>query len=854
MSYNIEALSFSSLFHIILTNTIPGKNGKLQCFSEMMEWSGLSTPTSQNLSPWINGKRTLPEAYADILLQCGNYEKMYECISNNVLPYLINKEDTVDSIALLLQADNSISAEQLNEFFLHLTDPAHFIADVLFYTITNKLNAPLNINKSYKHINLAMLSSNAGLPKCRTYIVGRKKECKIICNTLKHSSIIFLYGTAGIGKSELAKHYIRTNKQNFENVIYIPFTANIKESIANIHFIDDDEDASSEDKFRNHLRHLHTYNENTIVLLDNFNIAPEDDADFYTLVNCKFQLIITTRNKPIDYPALLVKELQPKECIDLFNLNGPTDMSRAQIVSILEKIYYHTLLIVMIAKTLKYTELSYKDIMSSLCASIINTPTTTLIPVTKDDRTLTIIYKQYILSLIKLANISYTELDLLCSLALLPIDGVSCKSLVSYTENKTFNDINKLTHLGYINCDDSSEKIVTIHPLIGEIVLEQCHKEIPRIVKSLTSNFLFSVYKDKYYPDIREQRIAISIFQQISSFSEYNFCNEVIEYTSFFIKCGQYAFVKYTTNYIQNNSNILKSSELPYIHALAEYYHGIADVQLQNYNNAHFHFEKAANYLEDLSNFSVAEAELYFNSIIESAASITDAYLSIEKLHDLHIKQGCLPTPNYQVILGRLYFKFAEKYLLINQVNTAIEKFDECIKIRTQILGADSIGVGLVMGNIGYLFQLQKDYTNAISYYENSLKILYKYLPENHINIIKLHTNLGVAYYCATSLQNNISLSNKHFEIAKSNAEFLQLDKKSNNNEYNFLSKKYIEEFAESFSYKDGYSVHNVDKPFINYANKELDLSISITEKETHCVSSKLFDLISTNEHDNEDK
>lgn len=834
MSNNIEALSFSSLFYIILTNTIPGKNGKLQCFSALMEWAGLSTPTSQNLSPWINGKRTLPEAYADILLQDGSYTKMYECISNNVLPYLINIEDTVDSIVLLLQADNSISTEKLNEFFLFLTDPAHFFADVLFYTITQKLNKPLNINKSYKHINLAMLSSNADLPKCRTKIVGRKRECKIIYNTLKHFSIIFLYGTAGIGKSELAKYYIRTYRHKFDNVIYIPFTATIKESIANIHFIDDDKDASSEEKFRNHLRHLHSYNENTIVLLDNFNTAPENDADFYTLANCKFQLIITTRNRPIDYPALPVKELQLKECIDLFKQHGPTDLSREQIITILEKIYNHTLLIVMISKTLKYTELSYKDLLSSLCASIINTPTTTPIPMTKDDKTLTIIYKQYILSLIKLSNISSNELDLLCSLALLPIDGVSSKSLISYAENNTYNDINKLTHLGYINCDDSSERIVTIHPLIGEITLEQCHKEIPRIVKELTSNFFFSVYKNKYYPDIKEQRIAISIFQQISSFAEYNFCNEVIDLTSFFIKCGQYTFVKYTTNYILNNSNILKEVELPYIYALSEYYQGIADVQLQNFDDAHSHFKKSTNYLADLSNFSIAEAELYFNSLIEAAASITDTYLSIKKLQDIHFKQGCLPMQNYQVILGRLYFKFAEKYLLINQFNNAKDKFDECIKIRTQILGADSIGVGLVLGNIGYLFHLQKDYSNAVSYYENSLKILYKYLPENHINIIKLHTNLGVAYYYATTLDKNMRLSNKHFEIAKTNAKFLQLAEKNDNNQYNASSFQHIETFRKSFvneSYETMHisHFHNSAAPFNRECNIKNDFDRNLS-------------------------
>ena len=160
------------------------------------------------------------------------------------------------------------------------------------------------------------------------------------------------------------------------------------------------------------------------------------------------------------------------------------------------------------------------------------------------------------------------------------------------------------------------------------------------------------------------------------------------------------------------------------------------------------------------------EADLYFNALIEGAACINNDSLAIAELEKLRIKQYDLPDSLYESLISRLDFKLGSKYLNLYNYELAQEHFEHCIAIRSRIYGNDSLNTGLVYGNIGFLFQAKHNYHLAAKNYEYALKILQKHLPENHINIIRLHTNLGTTYGCLADEPTHKMASEIHFKLA----------------------------------------------------------------------------------------
>ena len=205
MTAEFHELSFSNFFYTIWKNTVPGHNGKAQCFNNLMQWAGLSVPSAQSLSPWINGKRPLPQDYTDIIRQEGYILKVKSCMENNVIPHLFNPQDVVNELAFVIAADYRIHKDIKIKFSEYQTDPAYYIAFALHYALTCRENAPVSVQQSISRAGVRPETITLSVPKTRTPIIGRDTECKWISNTLSAHSLVFLWGVDGIGKSELAK-------------------------------------------------------------------------------------------------------------------------------------------------------------------------------------------------------------------------------------------------------------------------------------------------------------------------------------------------------------------------------------------------------------------------------------------------------------------------------------------------------------------------------------------------------------------------------------------------------------------------------------------------------------------------
>ena len=73
-------------------------------------------------------------------------------------------------------------------------------------------------------------------PKEVSYFYGREKELLQIDETLRQKGYVYITGTSGIGKSEIAKRFVNVYGDNYSNVQFISYTRSLKESIAVLDF------------------------------------------------------------------------------------------------------------------------------------------------------------------------------------------------------------------------------------------------------------------------------------------------------------------------------------------------------------------------------------------------------------------------------------------------------------------------------------------------------------------------------------------------------------------------------------------------------------------------------------------
>ena len=120
---------------------------------------------------------------------------------------------------------------------------------------------------------------------------------------------LFISGVAGIGKSEFAKYYADKNRKKYTNIIYLYYAGDLKKSIAGMGFDDDTSEMTEEMLFDKHYKILKKLHHDSLIILDNFNILPKDDSFFREFAQNDFQLLITTRCRPTQYPIMELKEL-----------------------------------------------------------------------------------------------------------------------------------------------------------------------------------------------------------------------------------------------------------------------------------------------------------------------------------------------------------------------------------------------------------------------------------------------------------------------------------------------------------------------------------------------------------------
>ena len=115
----------------------------------------------------------------------------------------------------------------------------------------------------------------------KDYYISRADKVREIREKLENYHIAYLYGIGGIGKSETAREYAETYRNDYEVIHFTHYSIGLKETLSSLNFINlDDKDFKLEERYNVRLNMLSKkgmYNSNTLLIIDNYNVAPDSD-------------------------------------------------------------------------------------------------------------------------------------------------------------------------------------------------------------------------------------------------------------------------------------------------------------------------------------------------------------------------------------------------------------------------------------------------------------------------------------------------------------------------------------------------------------------------------------------------
>ena len=336
----------------------------------------------------------------------------------------------------------------------------------------------------------------------QSHFVGRKTEIEAIQAKLKtHLNKIFLVGMGGIGKSEIAKRYIRNYGDQYKAILFIHFKGSLALTIANdtevciegfskIDFPHISEKEYGKKKLQL-LRRI--AKQDTLLIIDNFDTIGDEDLEEF--LSGEYSAIFTTRCRQ-DLPdeELEISPLEDEnELLDLFcseykrKIKGNDKSIIFEIINLLER---HTQSIVLVAKAM---EMDRKLNLERMLAILKEDNDRIL----RDNNTIPEQIYERLKKIFDISGLTGEEVTLLKNLSLIPIDGIDVETFYEWCEFRDYSIINNLISRNWIIHDEAYDK-VHLHPLIAKLMLEQVLTD-PDCCKNMLSNFYETYKYDTYY-------------------------------------------------------------------------------------------------------------------------------------------------------------------------------------------------------------------------------------------------------------------------------------------------------------------------------------------------------------------
>ena len=426
---------------------------------------------SSSISRWIKGNRPVPADLINFYRDNGN-ESIGNNFKDNCADVVYDFSNLYNELVTLVSNDYSLSEEKKNEIMIDIdtsdeSEVCRFIGNVIFAAIDRPFVPADKPMLPTSAITVSEYVFGAEVPAPCRYFCGRDNELEELYSELQEHSKIFISGFAGIGKSEFAKAYAKKFKKEYRNILYFNYPGSLKEMITDMDFIGDNISDDEHTRFTKHIRFLKSLRSDSLIIIDNFNVA--SDSFLSTLINYGCKMIFTTRSN-IDCGYIFNLDVigNTDELYQLVSkYYSYADESKAVINELIETVHHHTLSVEMIAKLLEKGLHSPEEILEHLRQNSADPESVDKIKISKDGISAKETYYNHIRSLFSLYLLDENYQNIMRNMVL--VDEVRIRYFAKLLELNDTNGINELCELGFIK--NSHADLISLHPMIRDIVL-----------------------------------------------------------------------------------------------------------------------------------------------------------------------------------------------------------------------------------------------------------------------------------------------------------------------------------------------------------------------------------------------
>lgn len=676
------------------------------------------THSESEINKYIKGNREIPD-FGDTEIFSERLKENVEILIQDHFKYMdfpaIKKriQETIDT-------DPVLSKEKREEFFRMYVEKnfVDYLYECFLFAINRK-----EAKKGKSNIDLSQYLTSRSVPEKCAFFQGRKEELKEIDELIQKSRRLALTGIEGIGKTELAKEYGKKQNKHYANIVFLQFHNSLKQTIADLHFQTDKPEMMDDKKFDHHFACLKMLGEYDLIILDNFNILPENEELWKEFFELRTNILITTHIElPESIPKMQVNKLENSELLSIFyKFDCKAKADEKSVKEILKLVCYHTLTVELVAKTCKNARITPEKILQELTEKGVMISNSTEIQTFKDAMPTNATLTDHIRKLFELQNLSAEDLQTLRNMVLMPNTGISVELFYAWSGAENYNSINRLIRLGWIRENDNYDKIY-LHPFLRKFL---CVETEPRF--SVCSNIITSISDICYYylEDVEYYEDLFKVIKNIRNYAkidqEYEMTNFATMTMTYLSKYLRYDMIEETLQWV---------SELPFfetnirLQGVYYYVYGNMEKFRKNYENALIKYEIAEQILilspidhtDLISHIYIERAEILVDSDCKKALQ---CLATADKLRE-HEKNLYLEI-SLQLQMCRIYQRCQKSAWVYKNVSDLIQQAEKK-------LGA-SISLAKLYTEVGDIIKEEQPH-KALLHYMCSQNILMDLMEE----------------------------------------------------------------------------------------------------------------------------